>query len=83
MRNCNFAFLLLLVGAVSSGSQTKPAGLTAKSIILTVTVTNKQGYISGLSSTDFAVFAGKTPLDVTSISFGDEPMSIGDHLGYV
>ncbi len=48
------------------------------SITLTVTVTNKQGaLIGGLSRSDFSVFEGKTPLDITSFSFGDEPMSIG------
>jgi len=48
------------------------------SITLTVTVTNKRGaFIAGLSRSDFSVFEGKTPLDITSFSFGEEPMSIG------
>jgi len=48
------------------------------SITLTVTVTNKQGaFINELSRSDFSVFEGKTPLDITSFSFGEEPMSIG------
>lgn len=46
-------------------------------VTITVTVTNKQGYVTGLSRADFSVFAGKTPLEITSFSFGEEPMSIG------
>jgi Ca-activated chloride channel homolog len=48
------------------------------SVTLTITVTNKQGtYVRGLSREDFTVFDGKTPLEITSFSFGEEPMSIG------
>jgi VWFA-related protein len=48
------------------------------SVTLTITVTNKQGtYVGGLSREDFTVFEGKTPLEITSFSFGEEPMSIG------
>jgi Ca-activated chloride channel family protein len=50
----------------------------ADSVFLTVTVTNKRGeYIRGLSRNDFTIYEGRSPLEISSFSFGDEPMSVG------
>ena len=78
------AFIALWVAVVCTGNQLPAETLLAATpqsggdeVALTVTVTNKQGYVTGLSRADFSIFAGKTPLEITSFSFGEEPMSIG------
>ena len=84
--------LLMLSMTVQSSSSPLPSEYLSKpylgsiltqqrnpdSVTITVTVTNKQGdYVKGLNRSDFTIFEGKSPLEIASLDYGDEPASVG------
>lgn len=69
----------ITTGLVGGDPQIKPKSSLQEStpIQLIVTVTNKQGFVTGLGQDNFQIFVGKEPSKIVHFSNEDSPLSIG------